>query len=368
MKVLFAVPCLSGGGAQFVTSQWARYLALQGDEVTVYTTHPEARDVAPPGVVLVQAPIGRFVAQTRDLARYLRSHPVDVVVTLMPYWNLIGIAAVHTLGTRRPKIVISGRTLAHSLRKVFGGAYARKQWLARRLYRFADLFVAISHPVGAEAIAEYNLEPGQVSVVPNPAIAKLQDRSGARSGVARPTDRLDVVVPARLVPQKRPLIAVDVAAALSSSCEGVTLHFFGVGPLEDDIKARARVLGVDAVMHGWVPNWFDACPSGSVVLLASDVEGFGNVLVEAAAAGFKSVVSSRCMGGADAVVPGLTGEVIAGDSVEEYKAAVLAAAAEEVGDIAPWLRRFSFETSGGILRNELVRLVSPESGSQKAAV
>jgi glycosyltransferase involved in cell wall biosynthesis len=168
---------------------------------------------------------------------------------------------------------------------------------------------------------------------------------------------LDLAFPARLVPQKRPHIAVDVAAAVSPSFpNGVSLHLFGDGPLRDACMARAREAEVDVVLHDWVGSWFDECPAGSVVLLTSLVEGFGNVLVEAAAAGFRSVVSSRCMGAADAVVPGLTGELIAGDSVEDYAAAVLATSRDPVRDVEPWLRRFSSESSGQTLRTALMRI------------
>jgi glycosyltransferase involved in cell wall biosynthesis len=357
MRVLLTLPSLSEpGGAELVAWQWARYLALQGDCVTVYTTHPEDDDLTPDGVSLVKAPRANIVAQARDLARYLKEQPMDFVVALMPYCNLISIAAARSLGVRRPKVVISAHNLARGLRTVSGGSFTPQQWLARYIYRYADLFVAVSHPVGAEAISQYGLPWNRVTVVPNPAFVQMQHRVDRSDRRDCDLTHLDIVVPARLVPQKRPLIAVDVAAALSPNFPGgIAVHFFGVGPLHDAIVDRAREAGVDVVMHGWVNNWVDRCPAGSVVLLTSIVEGFGNVLVEAAAAGFRSVVSSRCMGAADAVVPGITGELIAGDSADEYAAAVLASSREPVRDVEPWLQRFSFESSGGVLRNAMLR-------------
>jgi glycosyltransferase involved in cell wall biosynthesis len=283
----------------------------------------------------------------------------------MPYCNLISIAAARSLGPGRPKVAISERALASGVRMVFGGSYARQMWLARRTYRYADLFVAISHPVAAEAIPLYGLPWNRVTVVPNPAIAKMQNRVASLDRRAHDPGHLDLVVPARLGPEKRPLIAVDVGAILSQPFpDGVTVHFFGAGPLHEAVVSRGREVGVDAVMHGWVEDWFDECPAGSVVLLPSIVEGFGNVLVEAAAAGFKSVVSSRCLGAADAVVPGLTGELTAGDSVEDYAAGVLEACREPVGDVEPWLRRFSAESSGRILRDALTRTADGARGIQ----
>jgi glycosyltransferase involved in cell wall biosynthesis len=193
----------------------------------------------------------------------------------------------------------------------------------------------------------------------------MQNRVTSPDGHAGDPGHLDLVVPARLVPQKRPLIAVDVAAILSPAFPGgVTVHFFGEddGPLREAIISRAREAGVDVVIHGFVHGWIDECPAGSVVLLTSIVEGFGNVLVEAAAGGFKSVVSSRCMGAADAVVPGITGELIAGDSAADYAAAVLRTSRDAVHGIEPWLQRFSFESSGGILRDALVRVTGDLGG------
>ncbi|WP_233209284.1 glycosyltransferase [Mycobacterium sp. ENV421] len=362
MRVLLVIHSLSEpGGAEFVAYQWARYLVASGDQVTVYATHPHTEETIPDGVSLVRARQCNVIAQTRDLARYLKSQPVDVVLSLMPYCNLVSVAAVRSLGNSRPKVVISGRTLER--RTVVGRSQPRQQWLARRLFRYTDLFIAISHPVAAEAIALYRLPWDRVTVVPNPAIAKLEDRPAREDDSGGDPRRLDIAVPARLAPEKRPLIAVEVAAMLTQAYEyGVTVHYFGVGPLEGAIVDRARQVGVDVVMHGWVDKWFDRCPPGSVVLLTSTAEGFGNVLVEAAATGFRSVVSSHCMGSADAVVPGLTGELIAGDSAADYAAAVFATRREMVGPVAPWLRRFTFEGSGGILREALCRVTNSAGG------
>src|SRR5690349_5499582 len=113
MRVLLTVRSLSEpGGAEVAAFRWAQYLAQVGDTVTVYSTHPETEEIAPDGVSLVKAREGGVVAQTRDLARFLRNQRVDVVFSVMPYCNLISIAAVRALGPNRPKIVINEQNLA----------------------------------------------------------------------------------------------------------------------------------------------------------------------------------------------------------------------------------------------------------------
>lgn len=356
MRVLINVPHLSGGGAEFVAAQWARYLASADDEVTVYTTHPrdEDRVWTPTGVSVIKPRRGSFVEQTRDLARYLTAHPADIVLSLGPYSNLSSLAAARLAGSARPKVIISQHAMSHG---PLTSTRDTKRSIAKRVYRFADYFIAVSHPVAAEAIAEYKLIPNRVAVVPNPASAKTHLRTHSEEVVIRgDQNRLDLVLPGRLVAPKRPLMAVDIASAVSSAFpSGVTLHFFGLGPLHDSILARSRELGVDVIMHGWVESWFEECPRGSVVLLTSAVEGFGNVLVEAAAAGLWSVASSRSMGVADAIVPGITGELAAGDTVADYATAILQIPRDPVAGVEAWLQRFSPESSGKILRATLLR-------------
>lgn len=359
MRVLFVVRALEGGGAEFAAVQWSRYLAQAGDQVTLYAIHLTDGDAIPDGVSLVQAPAkvrgGRsFVLKTRYLARYLRRHPVDIIMANDIHNSLGSLIAVRGSFGRRPKVVINLHGLASN--GSTGWKVAVVNWLARRLFRYADGIVAVSHSVAAEAVAFYGISADRANVVPNPALAKMQHR------VAPPVDseadpaHLDIAVPARLVPVKRPLLALDVAACLEPEFPGgVTVHYFGSGPLRDEIVQRAQELGMNAVLHGWVDKWFDECPAGAVVLLPSISEGFGTVLIEASAAGFRSVASSRCRGAADGIIPGITGELTVGDSSADFAAAVLVASRkEEVRGVEAWLQRFSFESSGRSLRGALL--------------
>jgi glycosyltransferase involved in cell wall biosynthesis len=92
----------------------------------------------------------------------------------------------------------------------------------------------------------------------------------------------------------------------------------------------------------------DDLPASAVVLLPSPCEGFGNVLVEAAAAGVPSVAISSALGVADAVVPGLTGELALSDDPGDVADAVEKAATLSV-DAGAWLERFSVDNSVELL-------------------
>jgi glycosyltransferase involved in cell wall biosynthesis len=95
-----------------------------------------------------------------------------------------------------------------------------------------------------------------------------------------------------------------------------------------------------------------------VVLLPSDREGFGNVLVEAAAVGVPSVAVSGALGVADAIVPGITGELALGSSASDLADAVQRASELKVDGIEAWLERFSVDSSGRDLETVLSRVVA----------
>ena len=86
-------------------------------------------------------------------------------------------------------------------------------------------------------------------------------------------------------------------------------------------------------------------------------DGGAVVLVEAAAAGYPSVAISGALGVADAIVPGITGELALSADPADIADALLRAADLTLTGIDPWLRRFSIEASGADLERVLVTAV-----------
>lgn len=347
MRIAILVPSMHGGGAEFVASQWASYLEDRGDSVVVLATHPN------PGEPCERVHGVWFGERLIHLRKRLQRDSFDLVLALAPHWNLLAIVATRGI-KHRPKVVISGRTIETEARRM-GSNKAVEMFLARVWYPRADAFVAISHPTAAEAQSFFRIPREKLWVVPNPATAKL-DASEAlaprprRSSIA-PGDPLEIVIPGRLVRGKRPLFALEVARHCAElSDRPVTVHFFGKGP-EQSALEQASVPGVEVKLHGWVEQWYQEAPRGSVVLLSSQIEGFANVLVEAAAANLPSVACSRALGVADAMVPGVTGILTLTDNADELAAALLEA--ERLTPsilLSSWLPRFSLQSSGESLR------------------
>lgn len=357
--VAILAPSLSGGGAEFVAARWASALQSRGFRVRVLLTHPTRADLtaADVDVVDVSSGIRSLVGSVPAVRRSLRASPVDAILSVMPHWNLIALIVAATLPARiRPSVTISDHTL-HMPQRATAGLSSRFQLaLARMLYRRAGSWIAVSHPVAAEMAALYGLDYSRLWVVVNPVADKSGTHRLEPNGRTDPDAALRLVFAGRLSAEKRPLTVVHVAAVLRDDYGiRVELDVFGTGQLETDMRTLARSLNVPITFHGWVDRWFDDVASNSVLVMPSKVEGFGNVLVEAAAASVPAVVSARALGVADACIPGITAVLAPTDSVSAFAAAVLDARSLPFAAIDGWLGRFSSETGGDLIAEAVSR-------------
>lgn len=354
MRIIILTQSERGGGAEFVARTWADCLIERGHDVSFVVT------ALPTGAPLDGV---RYLRKTRlrpwppvfELRNVLREWKPDVVLSLLTFPNLVALVAA--LFTRpRPPIVISERNVPSLLLRSQGGSQRIQFWLARLLYRRAAAVVAISHPVAADLISGFSVQPARCTVVPNPATAKLVGgpRQGRRDRVEGP---LHLVLPCRLVEQKDPLLLPEVARILARRGHDVEITVFGAGPLQPELTRASERAGVPLNTEGWQEDWFRRCPANSVVCLPSHVEGFGNVLVEAAAMNVPVVAMSGALGVADAVIPGITGFLCSTRDPEEFADQVESAAQLPAWAVDGWLRRFGPEESTAKLERVLRRQV-----------
>ncbi|PWD51938.1 hypothetical protein C8046_16080 [Serinibacter arcticus] len=352
-RVLLVTSSLHGGGAEFVARTWIDWLTQRGAATAVaLLSDTKGRDDLDPRIAVHDDAAGQRPAEAvRSLRRVIDRVRPSVVLSLQTHPNLWALAAVASIpSASRPAVVISERNLVSLGLAGSSPTHRAKVLAAKASYRRADRVIAISHPVAGELVSAFGVTGRRCVVVPNPATAKVTVRH--EPWIAeRPVLRL--VLPARIVEQKRPLLAVHVASVLARRGYDVELITFGTGPQEAAMTRLAGEVGVRLSHRGWVEAWFDAAPRDAIVLLPSLREGFGNVLVEAAAVGLPAVAVSGALGVADAVVPGVTGQLALDDDPESIADAVLAAAPLRVRGIDGWLERFSVPTSGALLERVL---------------
>lgn len=364
LHVAVVVTSLHGGGAEWVGRSWMKHLLARGHRVTtVVTARRIGEEFLPDGARVV--PLGDLAGhpgKVRALRRLLLDEQPDVLLGLQAYPNLLLLAAAASVPRhRRPATIVSERNLVSLGLPGSPVEHRVKTAIARRSYRRADHVIAISHPVAGELLSGFGVPGDRCTVVPNPAASKAVGPPPPR----RRADDLDVEVclANRMVVQKRPLLAVDVVAELARRGLSVRLTIFGTGPLLEETLARAARYGVDVDHRGWAELWFEDVTDKAVFLLPSDREGFGNVLVEAAMAGIPSVASSGALGVADALVPGITGDLAIDASPGGMADAVQRAARITIDPsaISGWLERFSLESSGAALEHVIATTLGARS-------
>lgn len=355
MRIMVLTQSERGGGAEFVARTWANCLLARGHDVSFVVTAPPSG--APlDGVRYLRSSRRRPWPPVLELRQEFRAWKPDVVLSLLTFPNLVALVAA-LLTKPRPPIVISERNVPSLLLRSQGGSQRIQLWLAKILYRRAASVVAISHPVAADLISGFAVQPARCTVVPNPAMAKLG--AGPRDEqLGRADGPLHLVLPCRLVEQKNPLLLPEVARTLAQRGRDVAITVFGAGPLEGEMVRASERAGVRLHMAGWHEDWFRRCPPNSVVCLPSHVEGFGNVLVEAAAMNVPVVAMSAALGVADAMIPGVTGFLSSSRDPEEIADLVEKAVALPSWAVDGWLLQFEPEESTATLERVLRRSVS----------
>lgn len=173
-------------------------------------------------------------------------------------------------------------------------------WLMPRVYRRIPTY-AVSRSTAEEMRRELGWQ-GPIGILENGSSSATRGRRG-------PGDPRRVLVLGRLVPHKRVDAVVRAVAALREQVPGLHLDIVGRGPERDAVAQTVEDLALDDVVtiHGYLSDdELDEVLGGcGLHVCASDVEGWGQVVIDAAAHGIPTL-------GRD--VPGLRDSIVDGDT------------------------------------------------------
>ena len=330
MKILY---CIAGtynsGGMERVLSSKANYLAAHGHEVAIVTTDQRGQapffeldkrircidlrvnyELMPPGNLFStkwRVAIMRF-NHKRRLAKVLNEIRPDIAISmfcddapLLPKMKdgSKKILEVHFSGG---KPSMQGHSWLWKL--VYNHHYRNKM----KMISSFDRFIVLTH---SDLKNWGGVNMPNISVIPN-----------ARTFVCdapAPLDRHRVVAVGRYAYQKGFDMLLDAWAEVRRHVDDWELHIVGDGELRESLSAQIKELSLqDSVVLGpATKNIKEIYQESSILVMTSRYEGFGMVLLEAAASGLPAVSFNCPYGPSDIIKDGETGFLVKfGDTSE----------------------------------------------------
>lgn len=315
MNIVFLIRQMNEGGAQRQLYELARGLRDRGHTISVLTFYPGGRFEKliedEPGIHYhCLRKSGRFdtVPFLVRLLRKIRELRPDILHGYLTGANLFTVLL-------RP-LLPSGARIVWGIRNsgvVELGADERLARLENFLARYAHLLIANS-----EAGRKYCLANGipgdRVLVVHNGIDTERfhpdpQARTSTRAAWGISPDQFVVGIVGRLAANKGHRTFLEAAALFRSMRSGVRFVIVGSGPLESGLRADCSSLGLDeeVIWNGSAERTELVYPAFDLLVSASVVEGFANVIGEAMACGIPVTATDV---GDSSVILGETGVIV----------------------------------------------------------
>lgn len=284
MEITFVVSALHGGGAERVIATLANYMADRDDDVTILmTAGDEVVYQLSEKVQLIsigQASGGNPLMRFKRLAamrRYFKAHRQSHIVSFSTTINLFTIIA--SLGLKMD-VIVSERNDPNRFR--------HKQ-LRDRIYALGGRFVFQTEDAAncfTKSIRERSY------VIPNPIRTGLPEvYTGKREE--------KIAAAGRLEPQKNHKLLLEAFAGFHQSYPEYTLHIYGKGKLDQELKTLASELHIEShvAWEGFRADVLEQIRTYSMYVLSSDYEGISNSLMEAMALGLPCISTDCPIGG-----------------------------------------------------------------------
>jgi glycosyltransferase involved in cell wall biosynthesis len=247
----------------------------------------------------------RYRSLLPGLGTYLAAQRPDAMLSAKTLGNLTALLARRQAGVATRLVISERGHLSESIRR------SGKRWKATRLpdmtralYPLADGIVAISSPVADDLAEVAKLERQRLVTIPN-ALLRPHGLDDAPADHPWFRDGPPVILGAGRLSREKDFPTLLRAFALVRARRMARLMIIGEGQERAALHRLASTLGVgdDVLLPGFQQNPFAFMKAADLFVLSSTHEGFGNVLLEALAAGCP-VVSTDCPAGPGEILEG----------------------------------------------------------------
>jgi glycosyltransferase involved in cell wall biosynthesis len=298
MRIVQLVETLETGGLERIAVDLALSQQKAGHTPILYCMFQggafadEAREAGIPVFEFNKKP-GFSVGMLFTLARQLRQDAPDVVHTHNPGVHHYGALAAWM--ARVPAVV----NTRHGPATSFGRAYQERYF--RAVMPLTDRVVFVCEDSRRFLVDQRGLPGKKASVIVNGIELEAFLQHPAAPGSASPRIRFGSV--GRMVPVKAHSLLIDAFAQVARRLPEAELSIVGGGPLESELRERARKMGLNGRLRveGTNHQIADFLKDLDIFVLSSTSEGLPLVILEAMAAGLP-IVSTR-IGGVPEVAP-----------------------------------------------------------------
>lgn len=349
--ILFLIDGLAGGGAERVVLTLAEAMAKKGHEVTVVSLRAECSYSLPKGVryhLIEDSYRGPFYRQTeirrraqvldRELKALFSNKKIDLVFSHLPKTDRIVAASKYL---KNVWFCLHCALSAGELGKKTGWKRWRKRQQLIKTYSQKRL-ITVSKELQQDVLA-VGICPAALETIYNPFdLEKIRVAAQERSALEGEKFLLHV---GRLHPQKRQDRLLS-AFKLSGYSGKLVLLGEGESTVKKALIEQAISEGiVDRVIFThFVPNPYPLMRAAEAVVLSSDYEGFGNVLVEALACGTQAI-STNCPYGPAEILRGALAQGLSELTAESLAEAIKRTLASPVTITEEMLAPFTVEES-----------------------
>lgn len=313
-KYCLYIPSLGGGGAEKVIAILASHFANK-ENVEVFLIVQKLDGVywelINEHVKIVNLDQTRTLKCLIPLAKWIRHNKPDVIFSALTHVNVIAALAKKISG-HKCKLVLSEHSTISNLPMV-----QNNKFIFKFFYKQADYIVTVSNGVKADIVETLNINPKKAIVINNPVYPNFfTTKKVPLNRFFKNKPEKIILSIGRLEPEKNYL---NLLKTFNKFKKDHCLVILGEGSERGVLEKYIldNNLGERVLLPGFVKDPFVWINSADIFVSSSNIEGFGNAIVEAMAYGL-NVVSTDCVGPREILSNGKYGLLVERDNPDEF--------------------------------------------------